>query len=183
LGKRNLQSGVNCERRLAAGVVRCTIWAVWRCIRVLLLLFLAILEPVVSLVLGSLALLSILMTFLLVVSWPATFPHCFDTGHLAGPRGGAGRVPRTSPPDSTVDRQVKCRDTRNGRDRPSLCENARAPFSGVHFSHVDAISGDFSRRIRPLAILRGERKVFSHNLGHKQPLTGTPKDSTLRSLA
>ena len=58
----------------------------------------------------------------------------------------------------------------NGGDWPSLCENARAPFSGVHFSHVDAISGDFSRRIRPLAILRGERKVFSHNLGRTQSL-------------
>jgi len=60
----------------------------------------------------------------------------------------------------------------NGGDWPSLCENARAPFSGVHFSHVDAISGDFSRRIRPLAILRGERKVFSHNLGRLR--TPTP---------
>jgi hypothetical protein len=48
---------------------------------------------------------------------------------------------------------------------PRLCENARAPFSGVNFSHVDAISGDLSHRICPLAILRGERNEFSHSLG------------------
>ena len=48
------------------------------------------------------------------------------------------------------------------RGRPCMCENARAPFSGVNFSHVDTISGDFSHRIRPLANLRGERKAFSH---------------------
>src|SRR6516162_2968976 len=52
----------------------------------------------------------------------------------------------------------------NDRNGSRLCENARAPFSCVNFSHVDAISGDFSHRIRPLAILRGERKVFSHGL-------------------
>jgi hypothetical protein len=39
---------------------------------------------------------------------------------------------------------------------------------GVNFSHVDAISGDFSHRIRPLAILRGERKVFSQSLDPQQ---------------
>jgi hypothetical protein len=38
-----------------------------------------------------------------------------------------------------------------------LCENARAPFSRVNFSHVEAISGDSSHRIRLLSILRGER--------------------------
>ena len=50
------------------------------------------------------------------------------------------------------------------RSWPRLCENARALFLGVNFSHVDAISGDFSHRIHLLAILRGERKVFSHSL-------------------
>jgi hypothetical protein len=31
-----------------------------------------------------------------------------------------------------------------GRFWPRLCENARAPFLGVNFSHVEAISGDLS---------------------------------------
>jgi hypothetical protein len=33
-------------------------------------------------------------------------------------------------------------------------------FSGVDFSHVDAISGDLAQRISLLAILRGERNEF-----------------------
>jgi hypothetical protein len=41
----------------------------------------------------------------------------------------------------------------NGRLWPRLCENAHAPFSGVNFSHVEAISDDSSHRIRLLAIL------------------------------
>jgi hypothetical protein len=41
-----------------------------------------------------------------------------------------------------------------------MCENARAPFSSGNFSHVDAISSELSRRIRLLAILRGERSEF-----------------------
>jgi hypothetical protein len=53
---------------------------------------------------------------------------------------------------------------------PRLCENARAPFSCVNFSHVDAISADLSNRIRVLAILRGERNEFSHSLGRKSPV-------------
>jgi|SRR6516225_422234 len=61
-----------------------------------------------------------------------------------------------------VQSQLQCdEDPLTGSFRPRLCENARAPFSCVNFSHVDAISGDFSHRIRPLAILRGEREVFT----------------------
>ena len=68
-----------------------------------------------------------------------------------------------------VQSQLQCdEDPLTGSFRPRLCEKARAPFSCVNFSHVDAISGDFSHRIRPLAILRGERKVFSHSLGRKR---------------
>src|SRR6516162_10640670 len=40
------------------------------------------------------------------------------------------------------------------RGRPCMCENVRAPFSYVNFSHVEAISGDLLHRIRLLAILR-----------------------------
>jgi hypothetical protein len=48
-----------------------------------------------------------------------------------------------------------------------MCENPGAPFWGVNFSHVDAISGDSSHRIRLLAVLRGERNQFSHSLDRK----------------
>ena len=47
---------------------------------------------------------------------------------------------------------------------PYMCENARAPFLSVSSSHVDAISSDSSRRIRALAILRGERNEFLRTL-------------------
>jgi len=48
---------------------------------------------------------------------------------------------------------------------PRLCENVRAPFSGVNLSHVQAMSGNSLHRIRLLSILRGERNEFSHSLG------------------
>ena len=51
-----------------------------------------------------------------------------------------------------------------------LCENVSASFWGVNFSHVDAISDEFSRPIRLLAILRGERNEFSHSLGRLRSL-------------
>jgi hypothetical protein len=54
------------------------------------------------------------------------------------------------------------------RGRPCMCENVRAPFSCVNFSHVEAISGDLLHRIRLLAILRGGRNEFLHSLGRLQ---------------
>ena len=51
---------------------------------------------------------------------------------------------------------------------PRLCENARALFSGVNFSHVDAISGASHTEFRLLAMLRGERNEFSHSLRPEQ---------------
>jgi basic amino acid/polyamine antiporter, APA family len=59
-------------------------------------------------------------------------------------------------------------------------ENVGVPFSGVDFSHVDAISGDLAHRISLLAILRAERNEFSHILGQKGTL-GRP-DYLLESL-
>ena len=53
---------------------------------------------------------------------------------------------------------------------PSLCENVRAPFWRVNFSHVEAISGDLLHRIRLSAILRGERNEFLHGLGRNESL-------------
>jgi hypothetical protein len=56
------------------------------------------------------------------------------------------------------------------RSCPRMCENAQARFSGVDFSHVDAISGGLEHRIRLLAILRDERNEFPHSLGRKRPV-------------
>jgi len=49
-----------------------------------------------------------------------------------------------------------------------MCENAGAPFLGVNFSHVEAISDDLAHRIRLLSILRGGRNEFLHSLGRKR---------------
>jgi hypothetical protein len=56
----------------------------------------------------------------------------------------------------------------SGVSRSRLCENSRARFLPVNFSHVGAISGDISAPIRVLAILRGGRNEFSHGLGQKR---------------
>jgi len=50
------------ERRatVAADLGRCALWLGWQCIRLPLFLFLLVLEPVVNLVLGALALLGVL---------------------------------------------------------------------------------------------------------------------------
>jgi hypothetical protein len=47
----------------AGGLVRCILWLLWQCIRVPALLLLVVLEPVVSFVLSSLALLGVLTAF------------------------------------------------------------------------------------------------------------------------
>jgi hypothetical protein len=45
---------------VAADLGRCTLWVGWQCIRLPLLLFLLVLEPIVTLVLGPLAVLGVL---------------------------------------------------------------------------------------------------------------------------
>ena len=45
---------------IAGDLGRCTLWVGWQCIRLPLFLFLLVLEPVVTLVLGALALLGAL---------------------------------------------------------------------------------------------------------------------------
>jgi hypothetical protein len=57
---------------LAGEVFSCTSWLAWQCVRLPLLLFLRIIEPVVSLVLGTLALLGVLITFFW---WSVGPPH------------------------------------------------------------------------------------------------------------
>ena len=63
---------MNSELRLAAYLCRSTLWVACQCVRVPLLIFLAILEPVVSFIFGSLALLGILIT---LFWWSAGVPH------------------------------------------------------------------------------------------------------------
>ena len=58
--------------RLAADLFRCTLWVAWQSVRVPLLIFLTILEPVASFILGSLASLAILIT---LFWWLAGVPH------------------------------------------------------------------------------------------------------------
>ena len=87
------------------------------------------------------------------------------------PRQDYRILPRTY--DLIPYRAIPCRGAPSDYDarcRPRLCENARASFLRVNFSHVDAISGDLSPAIRLLPILRGEQKEFSHSLGHKRPV-------------
>jgi hypothetical protein len=74
---------------------------------------------------------------------------------------------------AAVDQRSRETKTLSDSIRPSLCENARAPFSGVDFSHVDAISDDLARRISLLSILRGDLNEFSHSLGQERTYTSS----------
>jgi hypothetical protein len=59
---------------IAAGLVRRTLWVGWQCIRLPLLLFLLVLEPIVTLVLGTLALLGVLTALFWKFFGPPNFP-------------------------------------------------------------------------------------------------------------
>jgi hypothetical protein len=59
---------------VAGDLGRCTFWLLWQCIRVPLFLLLVTLEPVVSFVLGSLALLGVLTAFFWKLTGPPHFP-------------------------------------------------------------------------------------------------------------
>lgn len=50
------------------------LWPLWRCVRLPLFLLLAILEPVVSFLLGALALLGVLATLFWKLTGPSHFP-------------------------------------------------------------------------------------------------------------
>jgi hypothetical protein len=67
-----------------AGLVSWALWLLWRCIRLPLFLFLAILEPVVSFVLGSLALLVLLTAFFWKLVGPPHFPFLLVLGVSLG---------------------------------------------------------------------------------------------------
>jgi hypothetical protein len=62
------------SRRIAGVLFRCTLWIVWQCVRLPLLLLLVTLEPVVNHVLGSLALLGTLTALFWEFVGPPGFP-------------------------------------------------------------------------------------------------------------
>jgi hypothetical protein len=59
-------------------------WLLWRCIRLPLFLLLAILEPLVRFVLGSLALLGVLMALFWKLAGPPHFPFLLMLGISLG---------------------------------------------------------------------------------------------------
>ena len=74
------------ERRatVAADLGRCALWLGWQCIRLPLFLFLLVLEPVVSLVLGTLALLGVLTALFWKFFGPPSFPFFLMLGISLG---------------------------------------------------------------------------------------------------
>ena len=59
---------------IAADLGRCALWVVWQSIRLPLFLFLLVLEPVVTFVLGALALLGVLTALFWKLFGPPNFP-------------------------------------------------------------------------------------------------------------
>lgn len=69
---------------IAADIGRCAPWAVWQCIRLPLFLFLLVLEPVVTFVLGALALLGALTALFWKFFGPPNFPFLLMLGISLG---------------------------------------------------------------------------------------------------
>ena len=59
---------------ITADLGRCTLWVGWQCIRLPLFLFLLVLEPVVTFVLGAVALLGVLTALFWKFFGPSNFP-------------------------------------------------------------------------------------------------------------
>jgi hypothetical protein len=76
------------RRTLAGDLFTCALCAAWQCLRLPLLLLLGILEPVVSLILSSLALLDVLMT----IFWWSVGPPHFPMALMLGISLGLGAV-------------------------------------------------------------------------------------------
>jgi hypothetical protein len=72
------------RRTLAGDVFSCTLWLAWQSVRLPLLLFLGIVEPVVTLILGSLSFLGVLMTFFWWSVGPSHFPIALMLGISLG---------------------------------------------------------------------------------------------------
>jgi hypothetical protein len=69
---------------VAADLGRCALWVFWRCIRLPLFLFLLVLEPVATLVLGALALLGVLTALFWKLFGPPNFPFFLMLGISLG---------------------------------------------------------------------------------------------------
>ena len=69
---------------IAADLGRCALWVVWQSIRLPLFLFLLVLEPVVTFVLGALALLGVLTALFWKVFGPPYFPFFLMLGISLG---------------------------------------------------------------------------------------------------
>ena len=65
---------IDSRSTIEADLVRSTLWVGWQCIRLPLFLFLLVLEPVVTLVLGALALLGALTALFWKLFGPPNFP-------------------------------------------------------------------------------------------------------------
>jgi len=65
---------IDSRSTIEADLVRSTLWVGWQCIRLPLFLFLLVLEPVVTLVLGALALLGVLTALFWKFFGPPNFP-------------------------------------------------------------------------------------------------------------
>src|SRR5579871_4518949 len=74
------------ERRptLTADLGRCALWGGWQCIRLPLFLYLLVLEPVVTFVLGALALLGVLTALSWKFFGPPNFPFFLMLGISLG---------------------------------------------------------------------------------------------------
>jgi hypothetical protein len=72
------------RRTLAGDLFSSALWLAWQCVRLLLLLFLGILEPVVTVLLGSLAFLGLLMTLFWWSVRPPYFPIALMLGLSLG---------------------------------------------------------------------------------------------------
>jgi hypothetical protein len=59
---------------MARDLGKCALWVVWQCIRLPLFLFLLVLEPVVTFVLGALGLLGVLTALFWKFFGPPNFP-------------------------------------------------------------------------------------------------------------
>jgi len=69
---------------IAAELGRCVLWVVWQSIRLPLFLFLLVLEPVVTFVLGALALLGVLTALFWKLFGPPNFPFFLMLGISLG---------------------------------------------------------------------------------------------------
>jgi hypothetical protein len=69
---------------IAADLGRCALWIVWQCIRLPLFLFLLVLAPVVTFVLGAFALLGVLTALFWKLFGPPNFPFFLMLGISLG---------------------------------------------------------------------------------------------------